>query len=794
MFNRKTKETLLKFDKPAGWWGAKWREGLPLGNGSIGASVLGGAAEDSIMLTHAASVWQGTASVLRDVSDKLKDVRKLLDEGKYKEAQELYPNQMIKEGFRPQTPSPLPVCDFKIKMPVEKAVKEYSRMLNMETGEACVTYKDGATKFKRTMFVSRVHDYFVLEIVKSGNKLIDAEFSLEPHDKTCIRTYNNVPSKLPEGLKQVYESGFMCISQRNDNGEEFGAVARLISYGGTHDFTKESIRIKGTNSITVIVKLFNEIPKEKAWPNLKKELLAEKSPYDKLLKSHSQLQQKLMGSCELDLNVEKDIKDISVDDLLKNAYTEEADAALLEKMWYFGRYLLITGGSNAGSILYGKAGIWNGDYKSQSAPSLNGETQLLYHSALSNNFADFATPLFSFCENLDLKKNASRLFNCKGIVLPPVISPENGAPGSTDPKTLYFTAGAGYVAGVFYDYYLYTGDKKFLKDKAMKFMKEVCNFYEDFLKLGDDGKYKCYPSYSPEGCPGGNLYENEENKLCISKNNEVDFAVLRQLLSNLIEGAAISGEFKEDIAKWKDMLSKVPEVRITAGTVSESHSADLAANFKTGNMSHLYGAYPAGTQCDEITKKAYLNTIKKRITDGMATLKSPVLAYMAAAAAALGDGELSLDILNHIFKSCVMANLVTAENDWRDMGLTASDNWAQYNAAAAVMIPNIINSMIVSSTTTTLYVLKALPNILKQGSASGILTKCGCDIDVSWDYERKGIISLTIKALRSGTISIELPAEVKKIAKGPVTALDETKVLKDIILQAGKSVSFELKV
>ena len=42
---RKPKNT-LKFSQPSSWWGSRWRDSLPLGNGVIGAAVCGGAASE----------------------------------------------------------------------------------------------------------------------------------------------------------------------------------------------------------------------------------------------------------------------------------------------------------------------------------------------------------------------------------------------------------------------------------------------------------------------------------------------------------------------------------------------------------------------------------------------------------------------------------------------------------------------------------------------------------------------------------------------------------------------------
>ena len=111
---RKPKNALV-FAQPASWWGSTWREALPTGNGIIGAAVYGGAAEDTVMINHGDLWWQGHVGVLQDVSDKLKDVRKKVDEGN-PAAADILSDALIAKGYRPQPAYPLPLCNLKVKM------------------------------------------------------------------------------------------------------------------------------------------------------------------------------------------------------------------------------------------------------------------------------------------------------------------------------------------------------------------------------------------------------------------------------------------------------------------------------------------------------------------------------------------------------------------------------------------------------------------------------------------------------------------------------------------------------
>lgn len=227
---KKSKSTLVSYT-PAGWWAETWREGLFCGNGKIGANIFGGAALEQILLNHSDLVWQGRISVVPDVSVKISQVRKLIDEGEYEQAREVMQKALIQKNFRPQPHTPLPLCVLKTKMTSDNAPKNYVRELNMATGEATVSYSDGSTRIDRALFVSRHDDTVVYEITKTGGRFIDCELSFDLMDKINCRAPNAL-SSMPEGVTARYERQFMSFAARNDDGTEFGAVARVTHNGG----------------------------------------------------------------------------------------------------------------------------------------------------------------------------------------------------------------------------------------------------------------------------------------------------------------------------------------------------------------------------------------------------------------------------------------------------------------------------------------------------------------------------------------------------------------------------------
>ncbi len=786
-------KTALKFEKPAGWWGALWREALPAGNGLIGAAVYGNVEDETIMLSHGNLSWQGYIGVLPDVAERLKDVRRAMLEGDPRKAEEILPNALISKNYRPQMAVPLPVCDLKVRMPVEKAVKEYARVLNMENGEISVNYRDGAAKFDRSLFVSRANDYIVYEISRSGQKTIDAEFSFEMHDRNNARTPAGAPSKLPDGVMTKYENFFMYFSARSDDGTEFGAVARISYYGGSQEVSADSIRIKGATDILVIVKLFCESTREKEWKALKTLLGANKATYDKLLKEHTNIHSKLMDSAELDLNAED--RDASVESLLYRARTEEVPLALVEKMWYFGRYLFLCSSREDGHLC-SPYGLWCGDYKApQAQAKANGILQMLYSICFGGNLLGYLNGLFESYENClsDLKKNASRLYGCRGIMIPSLISAGTGLLGSVEPDVVHFTAGAGWIANLFYRYYTYTGDKKFLKDRALPFMKEACLFYEDFFKLGMDGLYMSCPSYSPENTPAN--FRTPDNKpLGIAMNSTIDFAVARELVTNLIEGAQECKVYKDEIEKWKDMLTKIPAYPVGAdGSVKEYAGKQFEDNNCHAYASHLYPVFPGheifGGEGEQ--NAAFLRTAKNRVAGPLTSMKSWSYGYLASVFARLEDTDDYRNCLNHLVKSSVMDNLVTAENDWRRSGLTDDSYWAPYQIQGNISYTEAVTSSFAVSDGKTIKLLPVQIEGLAGFEVEGILVEGGVEVRLSQDRKRQSLTA-TFKARRQVTMDICPPQGVRQVKKGPNLKL-ENGVIAGVPLPAGKAVTFEFR-
>lgn len=250
---------------PASFWVARWREGLPSGNGRIGALVYGAVWQETVLLNHE-DLWGDAAhQSMPDVSHTLPEIRKLLLSGRVDEAQTVMIDALKAGGFRHTTASPLPLGDLRIVTGVRQGFTDYRRELDMETGEVSVSWKDGAASHRRRLFVSRTDDLVALEISTDAVAGIDVELFLDLHNPDdAHKPFGQKSAPLPTEVGSRARGGFLLYAARNDDGTDFGAVARLIFQGGEVVPTSRGLAVRGSRKVTLLLRLFVKAKREAA--------------------------------------------------------------------------------------------------------------------------------------------------------------------------------------------------------------------------------------------------------------------------------------------------------------------------------------------------------------------------------------------------------------------------------------------------------------------------------------------------------------------------------------------------
>jgi len=747
----------LTLKYPASWWGQMWREGLPSGNGTIGASVYGGVKDETVLINHAELWHWGHKDPLPDVSHTLQEMRAMMNEGKYREASWHLTNALKEQGYDTKLASRLPLVDLKVSMPCRNAFKGYRRSVNMETGEVTVRWKDGPVTWERTLFVSRADDAVVYEL-RSDGEPIEALIRLAFHKSENA----NMAAKCKE-LEESAEAGtegpFMFYANRNDDGTDYGAVLRVAAENGEALAVPGGIQVCGASRVLVLAKVFVKSERGREWKRLKQELAEMDADYDELLKRHVQLHAELFHSAGLRLETGE--REATNEEWLLEAYDGEAPAAMIERLWAYGRYLFISGTAALGQP-FGLYGLWWGDYRLMWGHNMaNENVQMMYWHAPVGGLTGLMPALFRYYGGMleDFRENARRLYGCRGIYAPAGSTPGIGVPNQIVPVIMNWTGAAGWLARHYYEYYLYTGDETFLREQALPFMREAALFYEDFLTEEEGGCFKFYPSVSPENTPQ-NFMPPDGKQLAhpmpTAINATMDFAILKELLTHLVEGSRAVGMYADERERWEAMLAKIPPYQINGdGAVREWMHPDFDDRYDHRHLSHLYPVFPG----QELTREddpelfgAFETAVRKRLIGAQSGWS---LTHMASIYARLGDGNKALECLEILARSCLLNNFFTLHNDWRNMGICMNDMRAPIQMDANMGWINAVQEMLLYVSPRMIKLLPALPDKWSRGEASDFRF-CTGRISISWDRE-KGSFTAVLMAERPTELALRLP-------------------------------------
>ena len=203
----------LWYDKPA----ATWTQALPLGNGTMGAMVYGTPAVEHIQLNEE-TLWAGRPNqVLNpEAREYLPQVRQLIFEGRYREAQELADEKVMPLGAGKNCGMPFqPFGDVYIAQPGHTAYNGYERLLDLN--EAChvVRYTVDGVQFERETLAPLGSKVVAVHFTASQPGKVTFTASMQtPHDYPLIGIENGavylhgVTGK-HDGVKSLVR--FMCL-------------------------------------------------------------------------------------------------------------------------------------------------------------------------------------------------------------------------------------------------------------------------------------------------------------------------------------------------------------------------------------------------------------------------------------------------------------------------------------------------------------------------------------------------------------------------------------------------------
>ncbi|MEI8235105.1 MAG: glycoside hydrolase N-terminal domain-containing protein [Verrucomicrobiota bacterium] len=721
--------------KPA----ANWEHSLLTGNGTMGALVMGNPSDEMLYLSHAALYLP------RNQSENPLAMAKHLDKirqdclaGRFKEAGMMMQQISKENSYWAQRDPFIGAFGLRIQQP-ETDVSRYQRAVDFMTAEAHVTCLGEAGTVRRSVFVSRADDVIVVRIAGDGKQTASFSFNGLPAGAV---TYNGMPAANMYEIKDVAKSvkhsrfgveGEYLYSQvlfetqnRYNPNSGYEGLGKIIAKGGKRQRTYDGYKITDAEEILVLVKIRPLLKGETSnLAAMGKELEALPADYAKLLEPHAKAHGSLMSRVSLSLDAPPAERAKPAEDLLKEARKLDAPLAQLERAFDAGRYNIICcTGYNPPNL----QGLWSATWLAPWAGSMTVDGNLPCAIAFLSmgNTPELMEAYFRYYDRFmpGFRQNMKELYGMRGFHVPAQLTT---SPQETDFSPgypfLYWHAGAPWACQFYYDHWRYTGDRKFLEERAYPLMKETAAFYEDFLTVTDkNGKVVFVPTFSPENGPANDF----DKETAINATMEVGAA--KQLLRNAIAAAKELNRDEDLQKKWAELLAKMPPYEVGPdGSFREWLWPGLKDYNDHRHASHFYPLY------DEMPSEIVDNPalVKAVGHSGRARMdwheQTRFMAFGAVqvglAAAHTADAELAQRTINFLGK-----------NFW-STGMASFHNGGElFNMDLSGGFPYLCASTLVYSDPGLIRFFPARPAQWKSGSLKGVRLRGAITLsELTWD-------------------------------------------------------------
>lgn len=756
----KTTRNTLFMKYPSSWWHDLWREGLVSGNGVLGINSYGGVMKETVILNHH-DLWHGkSCSPLPDVSNAFMELREKMDAGYFKAASTAITDALTDKNYDGNLEFPLPLADLNVHYDFGNGFSDYIRWIQMDTGETGFSWKDNGSEFISEQFVSRP-DNMVIKKISSTKELLNVSFFLDMHKNDIGQIDEEACGHILNSKVNDVEAPCLTYYARNDDGSCYGAVLRISAPGGKTEPYKGGIKASGCRDITVYLKVFVKCEEgnvDGMIHQIKGELQQYRDEYSTYLNRHKEEHGKIFGSASLELDYGNFHCN---EELLLEAFQGRASPELIEKLWRFGRYLFISG-SGPDSNPFPLYGLWGGDYSLMWSHNMaNINIQMMYWHSFTGNLLDYNKAFIKYFNSKMnvFRENAKKLFGLNGIYLTAGTTPNMSYPTQIVPVIVNWVSTAAWLAQHYYNYYLYTNDKEYLKEEILPFMDESARFLEEFISYFPDGTIKVYPSVSPENTPGNFMLGAEEHTgdllMPTTINSTIDLAIIKELFQNMCRLARQEGMFSDRLPVWEKILDSIGEYKISKdGGIREWQDDHFEERYEHRHLSHIYPLFP-GSEVNTVDNSKLIPAFRKAVElRKIDTSSGWSLAYMANVFARLDDGNSAMESLGNLVKSTLISNFFTLHNDWRRMNVSLDWDPSPVQLDANMGYVNAIQEMLLYTSPTALKILPALPACMPKGKVHSLRYVNGF-VDIEWNMEAQSFCCM-ITAVRGHKVKIQL--------------------------------------
>ncbi|KAI0137193.1 Six-hairpin glycosidase-like protein [Xylariales sp. AK1849] len=740
----------LWYDTP----GTDFNSGLAIGNGRIGALVLGSDTERIILNEN--SVWNGT---FRDRINNASlvafpEVRELLMNGNITEAAQLVLEDMsaIPNVSRAYSVTNDLVLDFGH---CNNTWENYERWLDTLQGNTGLSY-----------------DYDNVTYNPCQSREVIANFAA---GVIAVRLNANMLGRLDVTVSLTRSRGILENTAWAENmtiimdvgGPDAGSIAfssgvRIVSEGGDVTTNGTSLMVTGATTVD----LFYDTETEFRWTSeelykagvLNKLDSASSIGFDALRSEAMLDHSSLVGRVELDLGLAGDAALVPTDERITNYQDDpDADNGFITLMYNFGRHLLVSASRNAGGTGLGVPanlqGIWNDDYEPAwgSKYTVNINTEMNYWLAETTNLIETLPPLWDLMERSHQrgKDVAQRMYDCSGYV-----SHHNldlwgdSAPHDNGTQWTMWPMSNLWLLSHMMEHYRFTGDMAFLKNMAWGLFYDAAIFFNCYLFEFED-----YTSSGPS-CSPENAFYIPENMTVVGGEEAVDISptmdnsLLYEFFTNVLEIASVLGISITD----DDILSNIQTLRNrlrptqigSYGQVQEWRVEYEEVEPGHRHLSPLWDLFPGSRMSPLLNKTladAALVLLEHRLINGGAG-EGWSRAWTAACYARLFDGN---QFLNH---TQVLLQGHSLTNLFQGIGGTLFQIDSNFGLVAAV------TESLLQSHAGVVHLLPALADKFPSGSFKGLVARGGFEVSAGWN--NGSLVKATIQSRLGGKLAIRV--------------------------------------